>query len=542
VTKAVQGQVRQVQPRARQIPAVEMEQPVRLGPELNRSKPMKTKVALEGTTDVITQEVRPVVGGKTKLPPNSPAEVAASVGIGRASKTPIDVPGNIVLKGVDDVPGGFIRARTDDLLEIAEQLAANKAVVNENLKLLDEMFKTTVDFGRKSIDRVPYSEITPAQVKRIIEAGGKLNLPPKSFRFVDREFRPFIMRGDYEGLAQVGGFSKEGALDIIAEELANANNTTLRYAQRVLPEDQMALRELNFSRKKPFLAKLPTTLYHGTAIADWNPKYNLELFGTRGELGSGLYLIDNPEKAAIYAKAMVNINVSPETLSRKIEPAVYQVRHSLKTPLDARAELRTTSEFVKKIISSLPVPIRNAINQKTTISFASMMDLIEETLVKTKQDTSEQSLRKISDAISDGLRDAGFDSVYDPKSGILMVLDEARVEVVNKNMVEPPKTPMEAIVARYNADAYSAYHFPKRLSVDSNLRDSAAKLLNQLNDAIDTKLQKVQQELLNRGMLPRDTPLPPKEAVVSSKLDKAPITVEEALKNIQNRSSSPCQP
>jgi hypothetical protein len=515
--------------------SVETEAPIKLTREALKAEPTRAKFGLQNANEVMTQYLQPVGKPKTKLPRNSPAEVALRVGVGKPSPNKIEVPANLVLKGIDDAPGGVRGAATKTLLDAAEQLAANKAVVNAQLAALDELFTLAVDFGRKPIDRAAYELLTPATIKRVLQTGGRLNLPPKAFRSLSKRIREFLEIGDYDAIAAVDELVRSGSFDAIANSISAANNSVLSRFPRVTQEDKLALKSLNIEKTNKFLIDLPKTLYHGTAISEWSPNYNLDLFATRGELGSGLYFMDKSKSAELYAKALVTDNVAPETLRKTINPAVYAVQHKLETTLNARAEL--TKDLVASIVQALPPNLRNPLLKKETQSFSELLDALEEQIIKQNLDTSEEGLRRISNAISSGLRRTGFDSVFDPQSGFIMALDESSLKTSKVKSVEPPTSAMEAIVARYNADAFAAYHFPERLSADANLRDSTAKLLNQLNESIDLRLREVQQELIRRGAQPRDAVLPPMPERTTM-----PTTVEEALRKFAARSTSPCQP
>jgi hypothetical protein len=515
--------------------SVETEAPIKLTREALKAEPTRAKFGLQNANEVMTQYLQPVGKPKTKLPRNSPAEVALRVGVGKPSPNKIEVPANLVLKGIDDAPGGVRGAATKTLLDAAEQLAANKAVVNAQLAALDELFTLAVDFGRKPLDRAAYELLTPATIKRVLQTGGRLNLPPKAFRSLSKRIRDLLEIGDYDAIAAVDELVRSGSFDAIANSISAANNSVLSRFPRVAQEDKLALKSLNIEKTNKFLIDLPKTLYHGTAISEWSPNYNLDLFATRGELGSGLYFMDKSKSAELYAKALVTDNVAPETLRKTINPAVYAVQHKLETTLNARAEL--TKDLVASIVQALPPNLRNPLLRKETQSFSELLDALEEQIVKQNLDTSEEGLRRISNAISSGLRRTGFDSVFDPQSGFIMALDESSLKTSKVKPVEPPTSAMEAIVARYNADAFAAYHFPERLSADANLRDSTAKLLNQLNESIDLRLREVQQELIRRGAQPRDSVLPPMPERTTM-----PTTVEEALRKFAARSTSPCQP
>jgi hypothetical protein len=531
--------------------SVEMETPVKFNNEARRFDIVKAKIGAQDLNRVMRPYVDPTDRQLPKITRNSPADVAIRIKIGVPSPNTIEVPANLVLKGIDDTPGGVRGAATKTLLDAAEQLASNKIVVNAQLENLDLLYGLAIDFGRKSLNRAAYEILTPDTVRRVLLTGGNLNLPFQAELSLAQKLQELIEAGDYDLAKQIQELLVEGDYDTIAarnalvrsssfdalvNSISETNNSVLTSFPRVAEESKLALKALNSESPTKFLINLSETLYHGTAISDWSPNYNLDLFATRGELGSGLYFINKSQPAEMYAKALVPENVSPETLKKTINPAVYAVRHNLETTLNAREKL--SRDLLEAIIQDLPSEIQKPILKKQKPkSYIELLDDVEEQIVRKNLDTTEEELRTISEAISSSLRRLGFDSVYDPKSGFVMVLDNNSLKPSKVEPVKPPTSAMEAVVARYNADAYAAYHFPERLSADANLRDSTAKLLNQLNESIDLRLREVQQELIRRGEQPRESVLPPMPEHLTM-----PTTVEEVLKQFPPRSTSVCLP
>jgi hypothetical protein len=531
--------------------SVEMETPVKFNSEARRFDIVKAKIGAQDLNRVMRPYVDPTDRPLPKIIRNSPADVAIRIKIGVPSPNTIEVPAKVVLKGIDDTPEGVRGAPTKILLDAAEQLASNKVVVNAQIENLDLLYGLSIDFGRKTLNRAAYEILTPDAVRRALLTGGSLNLPPQAELSLAQKLQELIEAGDFELAKQIQELLVEGDYDTIAardvmirsssfdaliNSISEVNNAVLTSFPRVAEESKLALKALNSQSPTKFLIDLPKTLYHGTAISDWSPNYNLDLFATRGELGSGLYFIDKSQPAEMYAKALVPENVSPETLKKTINPAVYAVQHNLETTLNAREKL--SKDLIEAIVQDFPSELQNPILKKQKPkSYIELLDDVEELIVRKNLDTTEEELRTISEAISSSLRRLGFDSVYDPKSGFVMVLDNNSLKPSKVEPVKPPTSAMEAVVARYNADAYAAYHFPERLSADANLRDSTAKFLNQLNESIDLRLREVQQELIRRGEQPRESVLPPMPEHVTM-----PTTVEEVLNQFPPRSTSVCLP
>jgi hypothetical protein len=142
-----------------------------------------------------------------------------------------------------------------------------------------------------------------------------------------------------------------------------------------------------------------------------------------------------------------------------------------------------------------------------------------------------------------------------------MALDSTKMKVEKSKPLAKLPSAIEAVAARYNADAYAAKFYPERLTVDANLRDSAAKILNQMEATLDERLKPIVDEIIERNLFPEASqdsvvlppkpspPPPPKPKAKTKKRTKSPepapepsTSMKEQLSDLPNRSNSPCQP
>lgn len=491
-------------------------------------------------------DVPVLVQNRSKLP-----DSVLSEGSRKASDAPANIPNTTgISKRVEELsqpkqtelPGRVAKER--ELLEAQRQLAAQKAILQAPLKKLDEVFDTTVDFGRKNVEEVPMQKLTSDAVFDALENNIPLRLPRKAYDTIQqrfgRELADAVRSNDYNALVDIS-VQKNLSPMAIASMIAKANNSALEAATAT------AAKAATEATKLDYTLKFPAKMMHGSALKGWTPNYSLVNFGSRGELGSGLYLTNRKTVAEDYASAIMGENLGAEVATAELSPAIHTLSHSLTNTLSARAKLPSNSEFVNSLLEGLPDPVRASIKRSLqrdkTTTYTGLLNKLEAALPKSGLEPTEEVLRSLNNTISDNLRKLGYDSVYDSKSGFGLVLDESKVKLVNSLPVPAP-SPMQAMLARYNADAYAAKFYNERLTTDANLRDSAYKLYSQLENSVDKSLADVQQELIRQGLNKQpDSILPPKSTFKTERTlnDARPETVEEMLSTVTAKADdSPC--
>lgn len=454
-------------------------------------------------------------------------------------RNPKYLPDNVrtVTKATDDIPPP---PSLETLEQAAEQLASQKAVVQAPLQQLDDVFDTTVDFGRKVTDDLPYSQLTSEQVLEAFEDSAKLNLPPDVKRLLTQKYGNEITQAlfdsDYSTLYQ---------------SLQKSNNDVQTFVNDIsLVNNAIVATKSVATKSVETLAntiKMPAKVLHGTALANWQPSYNLRLNGSRGELGTGLYVTNRKSVATDYAQAIVSENVSPGANAFDTAPAVYELTGAFENTLSARAKLSPSSPLVKALVESLPEElkesVRKSISRDKSTSYVGIVNKVEASLVRSGLSPTEETLKDIGLRLSDTLRSLGYDSVYDSKSGFGLVLDETKVAISKSSPVSKATSPTQAALARYNADAYAAKFYSERLTTDANLRDSAYKLLSQIESNVDDKLAEIQQEIIKRGLDRQQTVLPPKQTYRQgvSLNDSKPTSAQELMETIEPKSTNPCE-
>lgn len=533
--------------------------PLQMEAWLEQNELPPTKVVRVPTNDIeVVQSALPPITKTTEgIEASTPGGLALRIGVGRASDTPIEIGSSLFLRGIDDLPGGIKAAPSSTLLEAAEQIAAHKAIIRSQLMQLDELFSTSYDFGRRYDPlSLPYSPLDSSAIMRAINNEARLNLPKQVLNQLPPAIREAVSEVNYDSLSLLLQQQRK-SLPEFAASLARLNNSII--------ESVASSSSLLKPEAKQLVTNLPTKLYHGTAIADWSPSYNLRLYGTRGELGSGLYLIEKPRTVEIYAKALVGENASALTEAKPLKPSIYELSHSFEATLNARAKIPTTSAIVEQILENIPQELKQntlkSIRRTKTTTYNTILTKLESNIVRSGFDPSESFLKEINDTISENLRNLGFDSVYDKKSGFVMALDSTKMKVEKSKPLAKLPSAIEAVAARYNADAYAAKFYPERLTVDANLRDSAAKILNQMEATLDERLKPIVDEIIERNLFPEASqdsvvlppkpspPPPPKPKAKTKKRTKSPepapepsTSMKEQLSDLPNRSNSPCQP
>jgi hypothetical protein len=533
--------------------------PIQMEAWLEQNELPPTKVVRVPTNDIeVVQSALPPITKTTEgIEASTPGGLALRIGVGRASDTPIEIGSSLFLRGIDDVPGGIKAAPTSNLLEAAEQIAAHKAIIRSQLMQLDELFSTSYDFGRRYDPlALPYSPLDSSAIMRAINNEARLNLPKQVLNQLPPAIREAVSEVNYDTLSFLLQQQRK-SLPEFASSLVRLNNNII--------ETVTSSSSLLKPEAKQFVTTLPTKLYHGTAIADWSPSYNLRLYGTRGELGSGLYLIEKPRTVEMYAKALVSENASSLSEAKPLKPSIYELSHSFEATLNARAKIPTTSPIVEQLLENIPQELKQttlkSIRRNKTTTYNTILTKLESNIIRSGFDSSESFLKEINDTISENLRNLGFDSVYDKKSGFVMALDSTKMKVEKSKPLSTLPSAIEAVAARYNTDAYAAKFYPERLTVDANLRDSAAKILNQMEATLDERLKPIVDEIIERNLFPeasqdsvvlppKPSPPPPsKPKAKTKKRTKSPepapepsTSMKEQLSDIPNRSNSPCQP
>lgn len=454
-----------------------------------------------------------------------------------------------ITRAADDIPPP---PTLEQLEQAAEQLASHKAVVQAPLQQLDDVFDTTVDFGRKQTDELPYVKMSADDVYEVLENSGKLNMPQEVKLLLAKKYGDDIAEAlfdsDFYNLGDLLN-TKGIELEQFIQDASAINNGIVGGKVQAAKVSAPTETRAATIEPKPLAntIKMPAKVLHGTALANWSPDYNIRINGSRGELGTGLYVTNRQTVANDYAQAFISENASPGANANDIAPSVYELSNTFENTFSARGKLGSSSPTIKALISSLPEqlqePVRKSLTRDSTTSYVGFLNKVEASLVRSGLSPDESTLKSIGVGISDKLRELGYDSVYDSKSGFGLVLDETKVSVSKSKPVSKASSPTQAALARYNADAYAAKFYQERLTTDANLRDSAYKLLSQVESTIDDKLQEIQQEIIKRGLDKQESILPPKQTYREgvSLNDSKPSSAQELMDTLEPKSTNPCE-
>jgi hypothetical protein len=389
---------------------------------------------------------------------------------------------------------GFFRSSTlDDLVEQSADLASHRSVLDSALESLEKVFDTTVDVGRRALDNIPFKELTADDVFKALGDGTPLRLTTNAFDNLPEAVVKAIGDNDTDTIAKL---INDGSIDdeVVQTFVNNVNSAIKPPSTLSVVEEAPATKLITFPA--------PTEVYHGTALKQWTPDYNVREFGSRGELGSGTYTTIDKYEAGYYARASVGDNVSVEVKYEPIKPQVFALdTSSYKATLDANASLRKNKDLVRNIVDSLPTGVREPVQALfTKRSAPTLVDLMSriETVAAKVFDSSEGGLKRVNDLLSEGVRKSGYDSIYDKKSGWFLSLDNSKFRVKTQSPVPAPASSMEAAIARYNADSKAAASYSKHITSDANLRDSAYQVLDQARVEVDEWLEAVQREAVTR--------------------------------------------
>jgi hypothetical protein len=405
----------------------------------------------------------------------------------------------------------------DDLRTQARVLTEQKLSLEAPLKQLEQVFDETVDLGRRAVDELPLRQLTLEDLQNALSYGSSVRLS----RQLPSSVVEAAARGDTKALeAQAQAI---GGLD----KLVDAHNKAIGDLTSLITPEVVA--------KARLATDLPSVVYHGTALEQWQP-YNVVETGSRGELGSGLYTTRSYEEAAAYSQASVGNNRPPEVAYDPLRPQVVELSTSkVQAPLDARLTLSATDDLVQAVVKNLPANVRPLVdNLPKQLTFADLSSRLE--VAAAQVGGGEQVLKGVSDSVTDTLRASGYDAVYDSKSGWLEVIDNGKLDVV-KQTYNPEPSPIQAAVARYNADSLAAGHYPEHLTSDANLRDSSFQVLDQARTQLDERLEEVQDALVGATYKENEKPL--LQQAVEQSFDtlrarvKEPPTVERYQRDIQ---------
>lgn len=405
--------------------------------------------------------------------------------------------------------------KLDDLVKQSTDLAAQKDLIEQATEQLDELFDATIDVGRRAIDELPKGRTTVEAVVKALDLGAKPQLTNEAVEALPAQVKQAFLENDVTKLDEL---TDSGALTPeIIEDVVAINNKSLEPQQLVT---EYATKSLS--------TVVPKEVYHGTALADWTPNFNVKEFGSRGELGSGIYTTKDLAEATEYARAFVGENVNSNARYAPLSPNVTVLDTSaFKATLDASKRLpAAVIEAVKARVPGFTPPGKQ-------LSYKSLVSALERSTALT--DSSEKGLQSASSVLSDALRATGYDSVYDRKSGWFVALDNGKLAVKRVDPVSAPQNPLEAAIARYNVDTRAAKNYDKHVTSASNLADSTYKLLEQTKADVDEALQDVQARAIEAIAKQKPVSMAPvkKSVVAKSVRSKAATkTVETAVEQI----------
>lgn len=417
---------------------------------------------------------------------------------------------------VEELPG---KQRLENLTAQNADLVANKSVLEASLEAIEKVFDTTVDLGRRSIDELPLRPLSADDVYRALDTGAKLRLPDSVVNLLPPATASALVTNDTDTIAKLVA---NGELnDATVNTVVQAVNTAIQPVPAVA------------SVASEFVTAPPARVWHGTALSTWEPTYNVVEFGSRGELGSGLYTTVNKVEATDYAKATVGNNRSVEVAYDELAPQVVELStEGFKSTLDASAAIGYKSQIVREVMESLPTDDAKArmrgfvLTSDDSLTFRRLMSAVED--VAAASDPTEAGLRAINKSVSDTLRKLGYDSISDPESGWFVALDNLKFKTVAKEPLQAVTEPLEAATARYNADSAAAAKFPDHLTTDANLRDSAYQVLDQARTEVDEVLEQVQEQA---KALIREEPVEPVVKVVDEA--PTPATIEKVVETLE---------
>jgi hypothetical protein len=380
--------------------------------------------------------------------------------------------------------------KLDDLVRQSTELAAQKNVLELATEQIDEFFEATVDVGRRALDELPVGKTSIEVVENALELGAQPQLTREAIETLPDAAKQALLENNVDELANLaddGVFTRE-----VVEQAVEVSNASLEPRQLVT------------TYAKTSLAKeVPSEVYHGTALDNWTPDYNVKEFGSRGELGSGLYTTKDLVEATEYARAFVGENVGAAARYAPLQPNVSVLDTSaFKATLDASKRLpASVIDEIRKVAPDFVPPSKQ-------LSYKSLVSAFEKTAASS--DSSEQGLQAAGNLLSDALRKSGYDSVYDKKSGWFVALDNGKLKMKRVEQVNAPQNPLEAAIARYNVDTRAAKNYDSHITSASNLADSTYKLLEQTKAQVDEALEEVQAraiEAISKKRLVNPEPL-----------------------------------
>lgn len=462
--------------------------------------------------------------------PATPSQVAAEVGIGTPGREiTFDIngvtdnlaeitakPKQPLLPGTTGealpaLPPATVPRTLGELVEQSTTLASHRAVLDSVLGKLEKVFDESLDVGRRAIDELPTTPATVDTLTQALEVGAKL--PVEVATVVSKPLAQAILTNDTAAIA-------------LARNSGELNTSVLEQAaQAVNAKVDFTTTKVNRSVTPAKLATdVPTTIYHGTALRNWTQDYNVREFGSRGELGTGLYTTVNKAEAANYSRATVGENRSVNIAYDELEPQVVELStKGLKSTLDARQPI--AKPLVKQLLEETGVTMQEIVSKGnlapgTKPTYVDMVAAVER--VAASKDSSEEGLQLVGKQISEALRKQGYDSVFDRDSGWVMLTDNLKLKKPKAKATGKPKA-TEAAVARYNADTKAAASYPGHVTTDANLRDSAYKVLDQVRSEVDDKLAEVQQQAIERIAKEEVLPVAPVDQAVSNSLSSVDV-------------------
>ena len=374
-----------------------------------------TQLLIDAATEEVPDTGRRfiVVPGKGVLPPSIPNRPGfVKGGVPQTfTPNPVRLP-NLVEKTTAE---GFTK---EDLLRQFEDVNNLRTLLDNGLAKLESFFDDTVDMGRQEMPELPVRPVTTDDVLRTMETYGE---PPPMVPEAEQMIR--TAKEVSEGSVQEEVV--KSAVEINNARLANPTESTP--VAGVEPGNvRPRANEIN-TKSIDYTSSPGQKYYHGTAIADWNGAYDLDMYGSRGELGYGLYLTKDIQEATAYSKALVGENAPAPTREMSLGQGVYQVvpGQNPGKALNARATIGGRSKFFGFLNQSIEDFIKPPSLTVRKMSYVDYLAKVEKAVAEAGG--GEQLLRDVQRNISQALREMGYGSVIDDESGWKLMLSNSGI-------------------------------------------------------------------------------------------------------------------
>lgn len=433
---------------------------------------------------------------------------------------------------------------SNEAQEVAAELVEQQHVLKESMEKIDEIpdigrhdildpvpqrFEATLDDLLESID-VPAKEVGVSNIATVRQVGVEGGVPtyevvggftPKPVngmvRVIDLSvtdvYGPSVKLVDVENIVrtgkeevfnipivkQVGTVSGEAQYELVSGSLPKAVNGMVRVFDSTNPDAYSYVNKLVDVQNIVSVPDIPISEVavelnnfvwsHGTKVKEIDLSF-LDPFqgAARGELGTGIYLTNNPETAVKFAKATPARNVPPvPTRTYSDEGFVHNIKTTFNRVLQADEPVSAFKDTLIESIETagLDEQVVNTLRRKLLrkeLNIEQVFDEINQAVGDVYDEFPEEAVLSLQRDITSKIRLIGYDAIVKitPEETVVSVLNPTKIVTEAVTSVGVDKDTLSQTAYRFNVDKRTSEIFSTNKTTSVNLEESARNLQTEL--------------------------------------------------------------